>query len=228
MKKLFAFLLVMIILIWPAFAHYDNEIRFRDTQWGMSFSEIKKKFPLLYLYDHTSDHDTFTSVPYGIEDEETEYPGIYIGIKASAIDTYLYAGGYKVDSINMNFAYEPKGNKVYRYEKNSKLYEVTYVFSELPDYEAAATDLNEKLCSLYGNPDVSGENEYYIWNEWFGLNDTGVYIKTEKSTSRNRHMWISYFTRNGNQWLEIASDTQLKELKEYEEKSSNKTNTSGL
>lgn len=212
----------------------DKEILFRNAPWGISFVEAKNRFPEFYLVDFTTGYETYCNalyhIPYGFEDEQVEYDGDYLGIHAVSFEHTINVGGYTADSVTMDFAYIPSNGILNRSELKTQLYHAGYTFSEIRDVDTAVSSLTDKLSSLYGSPDATGKNKYYTWNVWFGANNTGVSIKSENTvdSTGKRYIWITYFTKYGDKWLQDALDAENETISRAEKESSESHDTSGL
>lgn len=235
-KRFFVGIIVICLMNMSCLAHaqVDDEILFREIHWGISFTEAKGRLPELYLVDFTTDSETYCNalyhIPYGFENERKEYDGDYLGINATSFKCELKVGGYDVSRVWMDFAYIPQDGVLARSDNETMLYHATYSFSEIRDVDTAVSSLTDKLCSIYGNPDATGNNDQYTWNVWFGTNNTGVSIKSENNNVSNgeRYIWISYFTKDGDKWLEDALNAANEGIKRAEENSSKSDDISGL
>ena len=210
---------------------YDKEILFRDTPWGISFTEATSLLPELGLRSYNSGYSIESIISDNYYAKQFEYTDI--GIKGSAYNDRMNIAGYQTTDIELYFAYLPTNGKLDRKDGNTALYAAKYVFEPV-DVNAVEADLKNKLTSLYGAIDASDSDsgifDNTIWYIWRGADNTGVAMSVLKSTTENwdDKIWLTYYKSDGDDWLQNASDAIKSELISKEQEAAANGGTSGL
>lgn len=210
-------------------------ITFRNTPWGISFTEADQLFP---EYQLSSSMAGEMMRIYPLEeiitdkrDADFEYSDI--NIPAYCFSHEFQVAGYTTSNITLYFAYTPVDGILTHEEKDTALYAAKYEF-EPADVDAVANDLSQKLSSLYGSIDAENSRTSvlydYSWSIWWGTNHTGVALTTVKSKDGDMpdEIWISYYTAEGDDWLQAASDAEKERLLRLESAAAESGDTSGL
>lgn len=217
MKKLLALTLVLFLIGSVALAQTDKEITFQDTSWGTSYTEIDKKFSSYQLYDMRGKLIKTFSVDQIITDEggiDFEYNDI--NVVGNTYSPESKVAGYTTKDVTFFFAYKPVNGLLTKELSDTMMYAARYEFATT-DLEVMEADLTSKLSGLYGEPDAtdSGSNMWgtefkYVY--WYGANDTGVALIVHHPTVNTflseDSILLVYFTRQGDQWLQEASDAE--------------------
>ena len=237
MKRLLCLVMVLLLVGSVALAgeEYSEEILFRSTPWGTSYTEADKLFPEYGLYTMTGEMMKFypTMELYTgsySRDVSPEYHDI--NIIGESWNNEFDVAGYKTSNVELMFAYTVIDGVITHEESDSKMYGARYEF-EPADAKAVADDLTAKLSSLYGDIDETGRDDglfyNYEWWIWKGANNTAVALtyKDDKDSEKDE-VWISYFTYDGDKWLFEASDGEKERLLREERAGAESGNTSGL
>jgi len=217
MKKLLVLIFALLIATTSAFAQTDKEITFQDTSWGTSYTDIDKKFSSFNMYDMRGGLIKTYSVDEVIKDDggiDFEYHDI--NVVGNTFSPESKVAGYTTTGVTFYFAYTPVNKILTKELSDTKLYAAKYEFAT-SDLEVIAADLTSKLSGLYGEPDDTdtGENMWgtefkYIY--WFGANNTGVTLIVHHPTVNTflseDSVCLVYYTRQGDQWLQEASDAE--------------------
>ena len=239
MKKVLVLALAFMLMIPAALAstEYENEIQFRSTPWGISFTEADEVFseyglmgmtgesmkfyPIVQLYSDTYDWDS-----------SPEYHDI--NIIGNCWNKEFEVAGYKTSDIRLHFAYKVVDGVITHEEPDSMMYGAQYIF-EPADADSMVNDLTSKLSGLYGDIDKDGTRSLngiwdYKWWIWNGANNTAVSLTWEDCINGEYKdkVWISYFTNEGDDWLYAASDGEKERLLREERAGAASGNTDGL
>ena len=242
MKRILVMVLTFMMISSVAFAseEYSEEIVFRDTPWGISFTEADKLFSEYQMYPMTGEGMKFYPVEQVYSDEydtrhTPEYHDINIIGMSTGQGSHSNVAGYTTSSITLHFAYAVIDGVITHEEKDSKMYGAQYKF-EPADPKAVFDDLAEKLKGLYGDVDDAGRYElprYYTteWWTWNGANNTAVTLAIRiygPELSSDDEVWIAYYTKDGDAWLYEASDGEKERLLRQEREGAASGNTNGL
>ena len=213
----------------------NKEIQFRNTPWGISFTEAEKLFPEYDLYGMTGEVMKFyptMEIYTGSYDwnHSPEYHDINI-IGACWNDEFDVAG-YRTSNIELYFAYTLVDGIITHEESDSKMYGARYKF-EPADAQSMIEDMKTKLSSLYGDIDEDGKDDGFVWDYtwwiWKGANNTAVALTLEDDKDSERdEVWVSYFNYDGDKWLFEASDGEKERLLRQERAGAESGNTDGL
>ncbi len=214
----------------------DNKlITFRDAPWGISFTEADQLFP---EYRLSSAYAGENMRVYPIEEivtdkSEHDYEYSDINIPAYCFEHEFQVAGYTTSGIYLYFAYTPVDGILTHKEEDTALYAAKYEF-EPANIDFVADDLTRKLSSVYGEPDKDGARSSYsfnyTWTLWWGTDHTAVALtkKIPSQSSSNGEIWISYYTTDGFDWLQTASDAEKERLLRLENAAAESGDTSGL
>ena len=219
----------------PAETVFEQEITFRGAPWGISFTEADQRFP---EYSLSSSMAGEMMRIYPIEEiitdkSEHDYEYRDINIPGYCFNHEFQVAGYTTSGINLYFAYTPVDGILTHEEKDTALYAARYEF-EPADFESVAEDLSNKLTALYGESDRDGYRSSYVYEYnytvWWGENDTGVALtrKEAKDDDLDNEIWITYYTTEGFDWLQAASDAEKERLLRNERSAAESGDTSGL
>lgn len=237
MKRLLILVLVLLLVGSVAMAgeEHGEEILFRSTPWGTSFTEADKLFPEYGLYGMTGEMMKFypTMELYTgsySRDVSPEYHDI--NIIGESWNNVFDVAGYKTSNVELMFAYTVIDGVITHEEPDTKMYGARYEF-EPADAEGMIADLTSKLSGLYGDVDETGRDDgmfyAYSWQIWKGANNTAVALtlKDDKDSTKDE-VWISYFTYDGDTWLFEASDGEKERLLREEKAGASSGNVDGL
>ena len=232
---IFLFVLILSITTVCTAAEYENEIQFRNTPWGISYTEAKELFPEYGLWPITGEHMKFYPITelYSDQYDFSNTPTYHdINIIGETTSNKIDVAGYKTTNIELFFAYTVIDGVITHEEADSRLYGAKYTF-EPADALAMIDDLKGKLSSLYGDIDEEGSDTGIVWDHkwwiWRGANQTAVSLtfQDEKDSERDK-VWISYFTYEGDKWLYEASDGEKERLLRLEREGAANGGTDGL
>ena len=237
MKRIIA-LIVTVILIMPmtfAAGESDKEIVFRDTPWGISFTEATELFSEYRLYGSTGEMMKFYPIVQLYSDTyDTKNAPEYhdINIIGNGWNHEFTVAGYTTSGIRLHFAYKVIDGVITHEESDSMMYGAQYLF-EPADAEAMVNDLTTKLSSLYGDIDDNGTRNLngiwdFKWWIWKGANNTAVSLTWKTSEEYKDEVWISYFTYDGDKWLYEASDGEKERLIREEKSGADSGSVDGL
>lgn len=217
MKKLLVLVLVLLLVGSIALAQTDKVITFQDTSWGASYTEIDKKFSSYSISDMRGSLIKTFSIDEIIKDDgglDFEYTDI--NVVGSAYSPESQVAGYTTTGVDFYFAYKPVNGILTKELDDTMMYAARYEFAT-SDLDVMEADLTSKLTGLYGEPDATdaGSNMWgtefkYIY--WYGANDTGVALIVHHPSVNTflseDSIRLVYFTRQGDQWLQEASDAE--------------------
>lgn len=214
----------------------DNKlITFRDAPWGISFKEAEQLFPEYQLSSaFTGENMRVYPIEEIVTDESKhDYEYNDINIPAYCYEHEFQVAGYTTSGIHLYFAYTPVDGILTHKEEDTALYAAKYEF-EPANIDYVADDLTRKLSSIYGEPDKDGARSSYsfnyTWTLWWGKDHTAVALtkKIPNKSSSNGEIWISYYTTDGFDWLQTASDAEKERLLRLENAAAESGDTSGL
>ena len=214
----------------------DNKlITFRDAPWGISFTEAEQLFPEYQLSSaFTGENMRVYPIEEIVTDEcKHDYEYNDINIPAYCYEHEFQVAGYTTSGIHLYFAYTPVDGILTHKEEDTALYAAKYEF-EPANIDYVADDLTRKLSSIYGEPDKDGARSSYsfnyTWTLWWGKDHTAVALtkKIPNKSSSNGEIWISYYTTDGFDWLQTASDAEKERLLRLENAAAESGDTSGL
>lgn len=217
MKKLLALILALLLFDSVALAQTDKEITFQDTSWGASYTEIDKKFSSYDMYDMRGGLIKTFSVDQIITDEDgIDFEYHDINVVGNTYSPESKVAGYTTKDVTFYFAYKPVNGLLTKELSDTMMYAAKYEFAT-SDLEIMEADLTSKLSGLYGEPDAtdSGSNMWgtdfkYVY--WYGANDTGVVLIVHHPSVNTflseDSVLLVYYTRQGDQWLQEASDAE--------------------
>ncbi len=215
------------------------EITFRDIPWGTSYADAKELLSDLDLWKLTGE----SYKTYSVEDITLgDYKGISfekndINIIGNTWNSHIDVAGYTTEDITLFFAYVPVDGVLTKTEEDSALYGARYEFKP-ENLSEAADDLEEKLSSLYGEPD-STKTDSDIWGNkytyitWTGKRNTEVVMKICDSSQCSLsfyydEIYISYVWLKGDELLQTACDTLIQNEKDAESEVYGNGSTGGL
>lgn len=226
----------------------DIEIVFRDIPWGTSYLEVESQFPEWDLMKFEG--DGFKT--YSVDDVLIgDYEGLNfdytdINVIASAVNGEIEVAGYITSSVDLYFSYGiGNDGTVLANDNCSKFYAAKYTYSP-EDISFVYNDLKTKLTNLYGEPSdlKTDTEEYYVFDSdgststvninieiahWYGKNNTELAIRCSEPQNDTTGIYsneivIAYATRDGDGWLQTASDARAKEKLNNEHSAGNITN----
>jgi len=217
MKKLLALVLSLLLVGTIAFAQTDKEITFQDNAWGVSYTQINQKYSSYDIHDMSGKLIKTFSVDEVIKDDgglDFEYTDI--NVVGNAYTPESQVAGYTTTDVSFYFAYKPVNGILTKELSDTMMYAARYEFAT-SDLEVMEADLTTKLTGLYGEPDAtdSGSNMWgtefkYVY--WYGANDTGVTLIVHHPSVNTflseDSIRLVYFTRQGDKWLQEASDAE--------------------
>ena len=217
MKKLLVWILALLLVCSPALAQSDKVITFQDTPWGISYTEASKKFSNYDLWDmHGALFKTFSVDEVIKDDEGIDFENNDINVVGNSNSPESQVAGYTTTDVTFYFAYKPVNGILTKELSDTAMYAAKYEFAT-SDLEVMESDLTTKLTALYGEPDHtdSGENMWgtqfkYVY--WYGADDTGVVLIVHHPSVNTflseDSVRLVYFTRQGDTWLQEASDAE--------------------
>lgn len=237
MKKLLALILALLLFGSVALAQTDKEITFQDTSWGASYTEIDKKFSSYDMYDMRGGLIKTFSVDQIITDEDgIDFEYHDINVVGNTYSPESKAAGYTTKDVTFYFAYKPVNGLLTKELSDTMMYAAKYEFAT-SDLEIMEADLTSKLSGLYGEPDAtdSGSNMWgtdfkYVY--WYGANDTGVVLIVHHPSVNTflseDSVLLVYYTRQGDQWLQEASDAEANREAQGKNATPDASDNSGL
>ncbi len=183
--------------------HHENEIVFRNLAWGDTYEQVKSKYPGIGTYGSSSAYPV-TVFSWAGGSSPSTFENGELTVSYSCYGDYSVAG-YET-SMNFLFAYtvtEP----IQREEENTMLIGARYWINQLSDPDGVATDLIEKLSSVYGEYAATSTSRtlggyplnYYFW---YGKNDTFVVLKEMNGgKADSNEVTIYYGWRESDQYL---------------------------
>ena len=216
----------------------EKTILFRNTPWGISYTEADKLFPEYKLSSWlTGEYMKFYPIEQlitGKYSDKVNFEYHDINIPADCSNDEFEVAGYKTTDITLHFAYKVIDGVITHKEEDTLFYGAQYEF-EPADSKFMIDDLKKKLSSLYGEIDEDGNRSVsniwkYEWWIWKGADNTAVSLTWEyrpDGKSKDK-VWISYFTYKGDEWLRAASDGEKERLIREERNAADNGGLNGL
>lgn len=219
------------------YAEYSEEILFRNTPWGISFTEADEIFGDFGIWNLSGEMMKTKSVDDIVigDYEGIRFDNSEINIIANAHNGETDVAGYTTSEICLYFAFLPVDGILTKSENDSAMYGAQYTF-EPKNLNEMSNDLISKLTTLYGEPDKTTTrsdlwNVQYEYTYWYGANDTEAVLKKVDASEDTTDLYddeiiISYVWKKGDELLQNASDTvtlnaQSKEADVYGNNSTN-------
>lgn len=232
MKRMFAVIIAFLVL--SGFALADEEIRFLDYPWGITYAELSASLEERGLeIEKTRDMSYCDITPI------TDLSFIEDVGYAARIEGDISVGGYPVNYLYMNFLFE-YGDDWWNPEiDDSTLIEGTY-YLDIIDRKATADDLVDKLSQLYGEYEYTEEidekntySEYVYWWQWEGANNTYVALgwsydiyDMETQEHSNEFFYIRYGRTNNREMVE--SFDQARQAQAIQEENQQREESTGV
>lgn len=199
MKKAICLALICVLLFACCTAAladaYEKPILFRGIPWGSAFTEAKDKLPAdLHIYRGTK--DTWYKIDDSLfmtQEENALYSGENLGASYYADSASIRkAGGVKVAGYAIKQLYmyficraNEKGTLATDDGQNSLIYAAYYF--DVQQTDAVYADLLTKLTSLYGDVDLTREQDGTLQNLWYGAEGTMVALINAKGSISIRY-----------------------------------------
>jgi len=208
MKKVFSFMLTLLLMTCSAFALSDEsqEIIFRGIPWGVSIPEFLEQVSEDIKFDDFEEEyaNDLRKYIYGSEilnfNEKVQRIGYAESNWEYKLD--LQVAGYAVDCIEAIFAMKPDEEGLPTHDDEHTALVAANYWLDVDDAPAAFADLTEKLTGLYGEPAPFDSVPYKVYLVWRGENDTFVSLNLSYAS-----VYINYVDLKGNDLFKIAEES---------------------
>lgn len=223
MKKVFAFLLTLALLLTScvAFAgdEYAEPILFRGVEWGSSFEDVvkvlpdgvKMRDPKINEYWYPMSDMMYDESGWG--NQLKGELGCYAYARSSSLKGVKVAG-YEIDELYLYFIFkQDSSGKLVKDAAHTAFY-YGYYKLEPKDPDAVYDDLVNKLSSLYGDVDEEKSSSSIIDDKmalWNGADGTMVSIFRQDYSSGSHYIYIKYGFAGGDDLMQEAYEAVVRE-----------------
>lgn len=182
-----------------------SEILFRDIEWGLPYKDVVGKIPADYW--PSLEPDYASSIKNELIDPlaHIAFPDYVRGYTYAESD--IDVAGYPVDLVRLWFAYTlDNDGMLQKDEGHTAFIEASYVFKP-KNIPMVRDDLEQKLISVYGSPDESGDvdpdsfSDFDTYSLWSGDNEAIIVLETDSNAGAIR---INYGWLKGDEYLQEA------------------------
>lgn len=173
MKKLLAFVFVILFVFSTTCAESSTEILFRDIPWGITLDEYVRELENQgFELTEAGTNITHASL-LGLEHPEY-FCTAYFGSESFPGQILCQVAGHDVYGISVFSICDIVNEEINTDFLDSLVYSASYILIAFEDFDAVVNDLREKLSYLYGPESTRTSETGIISYYWKGQNETEI------------------------------------------------------
>lgn len=228
MKKMLCLILLTTLMFGNVcYAATDEEIKFREVEWGLPVSDVLQALSSTDIKWKNGSVSTGRKIETQASNKWSDYYKhdcvYYIGMSSSS----LSVAGYDISDATLYFACTEKDGIITHDPADTSFYMAKYTFKP-KDLQAVYDDFIVKLSSVYGEPDQKYTDSLiitYNYTYWYGKNDTMVILTSDSNWET---VDISYVWSGGEELMKKADELQRQAELAEEQSNFGTDNTDGL